>query len=413
MNSPQPIGLYLHVPFCASICNYCNFNRGLFDGAAKARYVQAMVREVRAVADRLSSGVHPATGLPVSGRAAPEAADTIYFGGGTPSLLSADDVAALVDACRASFRLAADAEVTLEANPETVTRESMAAYRAAGVNRVSLGVQSFRDEELRRLGRLHDAQRAVQAIEGTRAAGIANVSLDLMTWLPQQSVDDCLYSVGRLASLAPTHASLYLLELYPNAPLRDEMARAGWSLAPDEDAERMYLEARARLRDAGYVHYEISNFAQPGLESRHNLKYWSDGEWLAFGCGAHSTMAGVRWKNVSGRDAYVAAIEHDELPVTDDRRLTRLEQFQEALFMGLRLTAGIDTDALQQRYGVDVRQQFGDRLARFEEAGLLVWEAVEGRFDDGVCRQLRLTPRGLLLSNEIMTVFLDDIGTVK
>jgi oxygen-independent coproporphyrinogen-3 oxidase len=175
----------------------------------------------------------------------------------------------------------------------------------------------------------------------------------------------------------------------------------------------MYLEAIARLAEAGYGHYEISNFAQPGRESRHNLKYWSDGEWLAFGCGAHSTMAGVRWKNVSGRDAYIAAIEHDELPVTDDRRLTRVEQFQEALFMGLRLTAGIDTDALQRRYGVDVRQQFGDRLARFEEAGLLVWEAVDGRLEDGVCRRLRLTPRGLLLSNEIMTVFLDDIGTVK
>jgi oxygen-independent coproporphyrinogen-3 oxidase len=405
---PQPLGLYLHVPFCASICNYCNFNRGLFDEQAAEVYVRAMADEVRAVAQRLSSGVHPATGRPLSGRTTPERADTIYFGGGTPSLLPPAAIADLVEACRGSFDVEADAEVTLEANPETVTRERMSGYRDAGVNRVSLGVQSFRDEELRRLGRLHDARRAARALEDTRAAGIENVSLDLMLWLPRQSVDDVRVSVGRLIELAPAHASVYLLELYPNAPLKEEMARAGWSLAPEEDAARMYLDTVERLAQAGYAQYEISNFALAGRASRHNLKYWSDGEWLAFGCGAHSTMAGVRWKNVSGRDQYVAAVERREAPVIEVRQLTRVEQFQEALFMGLRLTAGIDTGEFERRYGIDVWQRFGDRLARFEEAGLLVRETRGGAAGHGGRQRIRLTPPGLLLSNEIMTVFLDE-----
>jgi oxygen-independent coproporphyrinogen III oxidase len=401
------LGLYLHVPFCGSICNYCNFNRGLLDEALKDRYVRAVLSEIRGAAQRLHAGVHPATGEP---SVSPASADTIYFGGGTPSLLSPAEIGALVSACRSAFAVSDDAEVTLEANPETVTRERMEGYRAAGVNRVSMGVQSFRNEELQRLGRVHDADRAVRALGDARAAGIENVSLDLMLWLPQQTVADCLYSVRRLAEHRPDHASLYLLELYPNAPLKEEMARAGWSLAPDEDAAEMYLQAIEVLAAAGYRQYEISNFARPGRESRHNLKYWLDGEWLAFGCGAHSTMDAVRWKNVSAIDVYLTRVEGGGgAVVADQRRLTRAERFQEAMFMGLRLVEGVDTATLAQRYGVDVWQRYGERLAPFEEAGLLVRETRPG--GGGGC--IRLTPRGLLVSNEIMTVFMDDLGTVK
>jgi oxygen-independent coproporphyrinogen-3 oxidase len=267
-----------------------------------------------------------------------------------------------------------------------------------------MGVQSFRDEELRRLSRVHDAARACEAVEAVRAGGIDNVSLDLMLWLPQQDVEQCLFSVRRLVSLQPEHASLYLLELYPNAPLKEEMARAGWSLAPDEDAAEMYLGAIEVLTAAGYEHYEISNFARPGRASRHNLKYWTDGEWLAFGCGAHSTMDGLRWKNVSATESYVAALEAGGVPrVAERRRLTPTERFEEAAFTGLRLVSGLDTSAIERNYGIDVWKRYEDRLARFVEAGLLVREP--GR--------LRLTPRGLLLSNEVMSVFIEEAGTVK
>ena len=223
------LGLYLHIPFCAAICNYCNFNRGLFDGALKARYVDALVAEIAAAAE-------PGTAI-----------DTIYFGGGTPSLLSDADVTRILGACRHAFDLADDHEITLEANPETITRALLEGYRAAGVNRLSFGVQSFNDHELKRLGRLHSADTARRALITARDAGFDNVSLDLMMWLPEQHVDEWLASVDALIAAGPEHASLYLLEVYPNAPLKEDMARAGWSLAPDDDAATMYLEALERL----------------------------------------------------------------------------------------------------------------------------------------------------------------------
>jgi oxygen-independent coproporphyrinogen-3 oxidase len=370
------LGLYLHVPFCSAICHYCNFNRGLLDEALKARYVAALSREIAMAG----------TGQP---------ADTIYFGGGTPSLLRPAEVAGLISACRLGFALAPDTEVTLEANPETVTPDTLSGFRDAGVNRISFGVQSFRDDELRRLGRLHDASGARQAYGAARAAGYDNVSLDLMMWLPQQRPADWQVSVEALIDLEPDHASLYLLELYPNAPLRDDMARAGWSLAPDEDAAEMYLWALERLDDAGFEQYEISNVARPGRRSRHNLKYWTDGEWLGFGCGAHSTLAGVRWRNVSATGEYVDHLERGHHAVAERRVLSQAERFEEAVFMGLRLVDGVDLEAAGTRFGLDAWGRYGPELSRFLDAGLAVRSA--GR--------LRLTRRGLLLANELMSVF--------
>ena len=369
-------GLYLHIPFCSSICNYCNFNRGLFDAAVKARYVDALAREVA----RASAG---------------EPADTIFFGGGTPSLLEPEEVGLLVAACREAFDLAEDAEITLEANPETVTAERLERFRAAGVNRVSFGVQSFREAELRRLGRLHTAERAATALSDARRAGFDNVSVDLMMWLPQQSVADWQESIERAIELSPEHASLYLLELYPNAPLKEDMARSGWSLAPDDDAAEMYLWAMGRLEVAGYRQYEISNVARPGRESRHNLKYWQDGEWLGFGCGAHSTRGGVRWKNVSSTPEYIERLSNGASVTADRRVLDRTERLEEALFTGLRLTRGVDMRDVGRRYGADVWQRYGERLTPYVEAGLLRREGAI----------LRLTREGMLLANEIMAVF--------
>ncbi len=371
------LGLYVHIPFCSAICNYCNFNRGLFEAGLKDRYVVALAQEIRRQGDG-------------------SLADTIFFGGGTPSLLEPSEIAAIIAACRGSFDLAADAEITLEANPETVSPGTLRAFREAGINRLSYGVQSFRDEELNRLSRLHSASRADEAFRMAREAGFDNISLDLMMWLPQQTIPQWLESVDALIALGPDHASMYLLEIYPNAPLRDAMARAQWSLAPDDDAAEMYLSGLDRMDKAGYVQYEISNVARPGRQSRHNLKYWRDEEWLGFGCGAHSTRDGVRWKNLSSTEEYISAVARGGHIGTERRELSGAERFEDAVFTGLRLTAGIDLRGVKQRYGVDVWARFGGELQPFVDQGLLI-------YDD---ERLRLTRAGMLLAHEVMTVFI-------
>jgi len=374
----MPLGLYVHIPFCSAICNYCNFNRGLFDGDLKNQYVAALLQEIKSKADRTD-------------------ADTIFFGGGTPSLLEPGEVRAIIDGCRDAFAVPADAEVTLEANPETVTCERLEGFRAAGVNRLSFGVQSFRDEELQRLSRLHSAARAREAFAMAREAGFDNVSLDLMMWLPQQSVADWLSSVEGLIELGPEHASLYLLEIYPNAPLRDTMARGQWSVAADEDAAEMYLQGMATLDAAGYEQYEISNVARPGRESRHNMKYWSDEEWHGFGCGAHSTRKGVREKNVASTSEYISLVASGGRLEVERRSLSDQTRLEEALFMGLRLVKGADLALIESRYKIDVWQMYGDELKPFMDLGLLI-------YDDA---HLRLTRPGMLLANEVMAVFIN------
>ncbi len=371
------LGLYIHVPFCSAICNYCTFNRGLFDHALKTEYVAAVVKEIERAGDK-------------------SAADTVFFGGGTPSLLEPEEIGAIVDACRRRFDLSGDAEITLEANPESVTANRLAGFNAAGINRLSFGVQSFSDVELQRLSRLHSAGRAREAFGQARAAGFRNVSIDLMMWLPQQTIAEWLTSVDSLIELGPEHASLYLLEIYPNSPLRDAMTKSQWAVAADDDAADMYLLAMERLDAAGYEQYEISNVARNGLVSRHNLKYWTDGEWLGFGPGAHSTRGNVRWRNVAATHEYIAAVHSGGQLIAERRILSRQDGIEEALFTMLRLTEGIDLDLVRSRYGVDVWRQYGGELQRFVEAGLLIYDH----------RRLKLSRAGMLLANEIMTVFL-------
>ena len=371
-------GLYIHIPFCAAICNYCNFNRGLLDEALKRQYVEALVSEIRRA---------PEAGAAI---------DTVFFGGGTPSLLSASELTAILAACAQTFDVQPQSEITLEANPETVTAATLAGYRTAGINRISYGVQSFRDAELARLGRLHSADTARQAVRLARSAGFDNLSLDLMLWLPGQRLPEWLESVEALVDVGPEHASLYLLEIYPNSPLRESMTKSRWAVAADDDAADMYLRAMERLDAAGYEQYEISNVARPGQKSRHNLKYWTDGEWIGFGPGAHSTRGGVRWRNVSATPEYIGAVQTGGQLIAERRVLSRQDGIEEALITRLRLTEGIDLDLVELRYGVDVWRHYGAELQRFVEAGLLI-------YDD---RRLKLSRAGMLLANEIMTVFL-------
>ena len=378
-------GLYLHVPFCAAICNYCNFTRGLLDDAVKRQYVRALETDIRRHAE-------------------PVTIESVFFGGGTPSLLEADEVAAILTACRESFAVASDAEVTLEANPESVSAKTLDGYRRAGVNRLSFGVQSFRDDELHRLGRLHTAERAAEAVAMARSAGFDNLSLDLMLWLPQQTLAHLRESVARLVAIEPEHASLYLLEVYPNAPLREEMARSGWSVAPDDDAADMYLDAMETLERAGYRQYEISNVARPGRESLHNLTYWRDGEWLAFGPGAHGARDHERWRVVSGTADYIARVTAGVDVAAERVPRDRVSRLEEALFMGLRLADGVDLEAIARRYGVDVWETYGDALEPHVRAGRLEHEPG---------RRIYLTRAGMLVANDVMAVFISQGITIE
>ncbi len=372
-------GLYLHIPFCAAICNYCNFTRGLLDDAVKAQYVAALETDIRRHAE-------------------PVRVDSVYFGGGTPSLLTGAEVGRILDACRDAFVISPGAEMTLEANPESVSPRVLDDYRRAGVNRLSYGVQSFDDEELRRLGRLHSAATARAAVVSARQAGFDNVSLDLMMWLPQQTPATMHTSVEQLIAAAPDHASIYLLEVYPNAPLREEMARAGWSQAPDDDAADMYIDTMETLERAGYGQYEISNVALPGRESRHNLEYWRDGEWLAFGAAAHGTRTHERWRVVPGTTDYIRRVEAGLDVAAERTARTRASRLEEALFMGLRLTEGVDLERIARVYGVDVWTSYGQALDPHVQAGRLVHEPG---------RRLRLTRTGMLVANDVMSVFID------
>jgi oxygen-independent coproporphyrinogen III oxidase len=385
---PDPLGLYLHIPFCQAICSYCNFNRGLLDDVVKTRYVSALTREILAAGD---------------GRAV----DTIFFGGGTPSLLAATEVGHILEACRQAFAVTAGAEITLETNPETVGQAGLDAFRLAGINRLSLGVQSFHDAELQRLGRVHSAERAVSVVRFARAAGFDNISMDLMCWLPGQSLESWRGSLDQAIALEPDHVSFYLLELYPNAPLQEAMARVAarptehpgdareWAQVEEDAAADMYLEGMARLDAAGYEQYEISNTARAGRRSRHNLKYWTMGDWWGFGCGAHSTVGAERWRNVSSTGEYIASIEA-ERPVVLDRRLMSVrEQTEEALFTGLRLSAGVDLDDVAKKFGTRVWDEYGDNLA--------TWIASDLMWRRGP--RVGLTRRGMLVSNEILATF--------
>lgn len=388
--SGDPLGLYLHIPFCQAICGYCNFNRGLLDAGLKTRYVGALEREILAAGD----------GRP---------ADTVFFGGGTPSLLEPDEVGRLLTACRAAYRLAPDAEITLETNPETATSDRLTAFREAGVNRISFGVQSFDDRELARLDRIHSAGRAKEAIHAARVAGFSNLSFDLMFWLPGQSVESWLRTIDEAIAQAPDHLSLYLLELYPNSPLKEAMARqrpqssAGaladerhpWVQAPDDEAAEMYLAALDRLDRAGYEQYEISNVARSGYSSRHNVKYWQGASWRGFGCGAHSTVDGVRWHNVASTTEYIDAVGHGRSVTVGRQPLSPQARLEEALFTGLRLTDGIECGNILRRHGVEPWIRYGPDLAPYVEEGLM-WRT-HGRFG--------LTRRGMLVANEILTTF--------
>ncbi|OAT82305.1 radical SAM family heme chaperone HemW [Desulfotomaculum copahuensis] len=377
----MPIGLYIHVPFCLRKCRYCDFVSYPYSHAAAARYLAALEREMTFYGHRLTGEEKQVA--------------TVYIGGGTPTCLPAAALTAVLDRCRTLFQFAPEVEITVEANPGTLDPDKLAALRAAGVNRLSLGVQACREDLLRLLGRVHNFGQAVEAVHQARRAGFQNLSLDLIFGIPGQTTAQWRSCLEQVLDLAPEHVSAYGLQIEENTPL-GRAVQTGDVIPCDEETElAMFLESIHLLTARGFEHYEISNFARPGHQCRHNLRYWHNLEYLGLGPAAHSFMRGCRYSNEEKVAAYAARLADGERPVAFSERPSRRTAMGEGIFLGLRLIKGLSLDEFARRYGERAEYVFAPEIDRLCRLSLL-----ESR--DGY---LRLTGRGLPLANQVFVEF--------
>jgi oxygen-independent coproporphyrinogen-3 oxidase len=377
----QSAGIYIHIPFCATRCHYCNFATGGYESALARRYVAAVSNEIQRAGVAPESAIHRV--------------DTIYFGGGTPTTLTSEQLAGLIELCRARFDLAPDAEITAEANPGSVSRDYLDALRAAGVNRLSFGVQSFDDGELQMIGRSHSAEDAREALRRARAAGFDNLSLDLIAGLPEQKMETWQRNLDEAFALAPDHLSVYLLELYKDAPLLHRIERGELRAIDDEQTVAMYYALKDQAERRGFEHYEISNWARPGCESRHNLKYWTGAPYWAFGVSAAGYDGRSRWSNTRNIHEYLEKIERGDSAIAERIGLDNDDLQSENLFLRLRLTDGVDLGDHQARFGVDVLARYRAEIERLREAGLI----------ELTPERMRISRAGAVLANEVFAAF--------
>jgi oxygen-independent coproporphyrinogen-3 oxidase len=397
----RKLGIYVQVPFCQTKCTYCNFHTGVVASSRFAPYVEAVCREIRGHREFLgAAGISWGSGewrVTSGEQEGPEfVVDTVYIGGGTPSLLNPVHLQNLLDAIRETFPCDLS-EVTLEADPETVEAGKAEAWVRAGINRVSFGLQSFVDKELIAAGRMHRRADIYRAVPILRAAGIRNISFDLIAGLPHQTRESWQQSLEELEVMAPEHVSVYLLEVDEGSRLGKELlqggARYSTGAVPSEDEMADFYEmAQEKLAAAGYHHYEISNWAKPEFESKHNLKYWRREAYLGFGAGAHSLSGKERWANAHDAAEYVKAVESGRLPIEQHEVLTAERALEEELFLGLRQLDGIDVGRIERAYGVTLASRF-DPLAA---AGLVMREG----------DMVRLAGEKLSISNEVFVELL-------
>jgi len=375
-------GIYIHIPFCRSRCSYCDFATGMYESELAARYVHAVVSEIAAWREVEE----------------PSDVDTIYLGGGTPSLLTPAQIEQILTAVRSRFKVVEGAEVTMEMNPgdggSSVASkpEKLREFRRCGINRASFGAQTFDNRELKQLGRTHSSSDIYSTFNHLREAGFENINFDLIAGLPGQTLAGWRRNLNEALNLRPEHLSLYLLDVHEGTPLAEQIKR-GMRPVPDDDlAAEMYRLMIDEVSAAGYEHYEISNFCLPGFESRHNTKYWTGAPYYGFGCSAHSYDGRrLRWSDERDAAKYVGLVENGKSPIVERTNLSDEEARSESIFLGLRLMRGVDLQSHRARFGKDLRQEHGGELDRLEEAGLI-------RTDRDV---LKLTMRGALLSNEV------------
>jgi len=376
----KPAGIYIHIPFCRARCSYCDFATGAYEGTLAERYVRAVAYEITSY-----GACEDASDV-----------DTIYFGGGTPSLLSPHQVAHILEAVRERFSVSPNAEVTMEMNPGTVTLDALHKFRALGINRASFGAQTFDDRELKRLGRTHTADDVRRTIKDLRAAGFTNVSFDLIAGLPAQTLAAWSHNLDEALALRPEHLSFYLLEVHEGTPLAEQIRRGAQPRPDDDLAAEMYRLMLERAEAVGYEHYEISNLCLKGYASRHNTKYWTGEAVYGFGCSAHSfDGARTRWANERDAARYTESIEAQRTPIVETVELDERARRAESVFLGLRLMRGVNLSEYRARFGRDLRDEYASDLERLSDAGLIV-------FDDEL---MKLTTDGVLLSNEVFSLF--------
>ena len=385
--------LYVHIPFCLKRCIYCDFVSGIYDPHKEAVYIEALKKEISDIPQKTSCA-------------------SLFIGGGTPTALSVGTLTGLIKHIFKHINFMDDYEATIEANPGTIDREKLLTVRSSGINRISIGVQSFNDDELKLLGRLHSSDDAERAVLLARECGFRNIGLDLIYGIPGQEVSEWRKTLERAVSLSPKHISAYELtveegtllhEYLKSATLPLGLAKKGtsdrkWRFIEEDQIIEMYEYTIDFLKSEGYIHYEISNFSMPGFACRHNLNYWDAGCYYGAGLGAHSHINSKRFHNTDNLEEYVDSLSNGVKPVKGEEEITPEMAVSEALFLGLRRTDGMDLEKFTKSFGCDIMSFFRKEIAEFEASGLIEI------YDSG--SRIRLTRRGLLLSNEVFLGFM-------
>lgn len=380
----KELELYLHIPFCVKKCNYCDFLSAPAGEETRAAYVDALLEEIRGFDEPEDYEVV-----------------TVFFGGGTPSILPGQAIFRIMEALREKFSFRKGAEITLEANPGTVDKEKLSFYKKAGINRLSFGLQSADAEELKKLGRIHTWEKFLESFQLAREAGFSNINVDLMSALPGQTKESWEKTLRQVLALQPEHISAYSLIIEEGTPFYQlyekdvERRDAGEEpeLIPSEEEERAMYEATGRiLKEQGYLHYEISNYAKPGRECCHNLGYWQRRDYLGFGLGASTLLNPVRYKNTEDLEAYLGG----DFSKKEFFVLTKDNQIEETMFLGLRVLEGVSKEQFREHFSCELRVVYRKELEKLEKEGLL---EEEGDF-------VRLTSRGIDLSNPVLAEFL-------
>lgn len=367
--------LYIHIPFCIKKCIYCDFCSIPYDESLALNYTDAVIGEIELVRELAGE------------------LETVYIGGGTPTVLPTMSLIRLSNKIKDSFMLSSDVEITVEVNPGTVDMEKARVLSGAGVNRFSIGVQSFDDNELKFLGRVHGSGDAIKAIAAIRYAGIRNLSIDLIYGLPGQALNNWYSTIRQAIEIMPEHISTYELTPEKGTPLYEAISRGELEKPNEETIIEMYYHAIGSFADAGYRHYEISNFARPGFECRHNLNYWNRGQYIGVGAGAHSFIEGRRIRNTGNVEKYIEALSEGDSSVVESSELSREDAVKESIFLGLRKREGLDIRKVREYLGIDVSGYSHELMDR----GLLM---VEGD-------HLKLTNEGIMVSNSVIAELFD------
>ena len=376
-NRRIPLELYVHIPFCVRKCQYCDFLSGPSDEETKDRYIEALLKEIRAAEHTEDYEIV-----------------SVFIGGGTPSALKAEAIASIMRTLQEQFFFCEDAEVTIEANPGTVDLEKLTIYRNVGINRLSLGLQSTDAEELKLLGRIHSYEEFLKSYEWAREAGFSNINIDLMFAIPGQTGEAWRQHLYQVAELNPEHISAYSLIIEEGTPFAEQNLDL-----PDEDTEyQMYEDTAEILERYGYRQYEISNYAKQGYMCRHNAGYWQRREYLGFGLGASSLYGGMRFSNTRRMQEYLKESRNPDQIRQDVTVLSRNERIEEFMFLGLRMTEGISEKKFEENFDVRLMDVYGDILQKYEETGFM--EHIETKW--------RLTRKGIHVSNHILADFLLD-----